>query len=141
MKINSRLLIKYIIVGAVMSIVVFTLRKAAFSVDAPANQTKIQTIMQYLSDSTIIPGIILMIFYGLAWSTNEGTFDGIGYAGRFIGAMFIPNLKMYRGKDGFYEYKKQKSEKRTKQLTKESLFVGIGFFILGIVFYILYCVL
>ena len=138
MKITKRNLIKYALVGLVMCIVTFSLRKVAFSNDFPADETKIQIIMHYLSDCTIIPGIFLMLLYGLVWVAKDGIFDGIGYAGRFVGAMFIPNLKMYKGRDGYYQYKKQKAEKRDKELNKDPLIVGIGYLALGIIFYILY---
>ena len=141
MKITKKNIIKYILVGLVMSIVTYSLRKVALSTDYPAEESKTQMVMHYLSDSTIIPGIFLILLYGLAWVAKDGIFDGIGYASRFVGAMFIPNLKMYKGRDGFYEYKKQKAEKREKELNKDPLIVGIGYLVLGIIFYILYCIL
>ena len=141
MKITKKNIIKYILVGLVLCIITYSLTKISFSADVPVDETKIQKIMHYLSDCTLIPGIFLMLFYALAWVANQGIFDGIGYASRFVGAMFIPNLKMYKGRDGFYQYKQSKVEKRKESLNHDALIVGIGYFILGIIFYILYYVL
>ena len=141
MKITKKNIIKYILVGLGLCIITYSLTKVSFSTDYPLEETKIQRIMHYLSDCTILPGVFLILFYLLAWVSNAGTFDGIGYGVRFVGAMFIPNLKMYKGRDGYYEYKKSKEEKRGKDLNHDSLIVGLCYFTIGIVFYILYCIL
>lgn len=133
MKITSKNIIKYIIIGVILYLLVFLNKK-------PLEADNTKDMMRYFSDCGIVPGVVLVLLNALAWVGNQGMFDGIGYASRYIGAMFIPNLNIGKGKDGFYKYKISKEEKRSKGVNIDALVVGLGFIIIGMIFYILYYV-
>lgn len=131
MKITKQNIIKYVIIGFVIALIVFTIKK-------PYESEGNKELFQGLSDCSLIPGILLIGLYLLAWLSNDGMFDGIGYAGKFAISMIIPNHKVYSAKDGYYKYKQEKAEKRSKSINKDALFVGLGYLIIAIIFYVIY---
>lgn len=131
MKVSRKNLIKYIAVGLVLAVTVFIVQKVY-------QKESLDQIFRYLSDCFLIPGILLTGFYFLAWLGNDGMFDGIGYASKFLTAMFIPSNKVYATKDGFYKYKQEKAEKRTEAINKDALFVGLAFLLIAIIFYVVF---
>lgn len=134
MKISKKNIIKYFIVGFCFFLLAFFLKK-------PYEEDTVEMVMQYMSDCTLIPGVLLILFNALAWVSSQGAFDGIGYAGRFVISKFVPNPTAYKGKDGFYEYKQSKEEKRKDGINHDAAVVGIFYFAAAMVFYILYYVL
>ncbi len=130
MQVSKKNIIKYSIVGLVLSITVFIVNEVY--------KEEINEIFRYLSDCFLIPGILLICVYFLAWLSNDGMFDGVGYAGKIVSSMFIPNHKVYVNKDGFYKYKQEKSLKRTEKVNQDSLLVGLVFLSLAIIFYAIF---
>ena len=131
MKITKSGIIRNIIFGICLFLVVFSIKK-------PYEAESLKDLMQDLSDCTVIPGVFMILIYALLWSARDGAFDGIGYGLKFFASMFIPNPNLSKGKDGFYEYKQSKAEKRKEGIGKEQLFVGFGYLIVSIVFYVIY---
>lgn len=92
--------------------------------------------LKILSDSAIIPGIILLCVYCLTLVSKEGIFDGIGYGTRYIINKLIPTKKMFETKT-YLDYKLEKEEKR-KETHYEGLIVSIVFIVICIICYLIY---
>lgn len=131
MKITKNGIIRNIICGISLFLVMFIIKK-------PYEAETTKQLMQDLSDCTVIPGVFMILIYALCWAGNDGAFDGLAYAGKFVANMFIPNPSISKGKDGYYEYKQSKVEKRKKGIGKEPLYVGIAYFLIAMIFYIIY---
>ena len=89
-----------------------------------------------LSDSCLIPGVIILCIYILTLVSKEGIFDGLSYSFKYVFNKFIPSRKMQE-KESYYDYKKEKAEKR-KNSYIEGLIVSIIFICLSIIFYLFY---
>ena len=92
-----------------------------------------------LADAFSIPGVLLMCFAGLVWVSSDGFFDALGYAAARVGGMFIP---AYRAKhENYLTYKQRKNQERSEK-ERGSIgflfFVGLGFFIIALVFCVLF---
>ncbi len=133
MKVNKNSLIGFTIFG-------FVLYFIGFFVKNPLNAESLEKTFQLLSDCAVIPGVVLILFYSLSWVAKEGMFDGLTYAGRFLGSMFVPNSRIYDKDGDYHSYKQKKLEKRSEKLNKDSLIVGLVFFAIAIIFYILYII-
>lgn len=133
MKVNKKSFIIFFIIGIILFFIGFFVKK-------PYNGETTEKVFQYLSDCAIIPGVVLILIYSLTWVSSEGIFDGLTYAGRFLASMFVPNTKIYDKNGDYRSYKEQKMENRKEKLSKESLFVGLIFFIIAIIFYIFYLI-
>lgn len=92
--------------------------------------------LKILSDSALIPGIILLCVYCLTLVSKEGIFDGIGYGTRYIINKLIPTKKMFETKT-YLDYKLEKEEKR-KETHYEGLIVSIVFIVICIICYLIY---
>lgn len=131
MKLNKKSLIIFSIIGLILFFIGFFVKK-------PYNAENAEKVFQYLSDCAIIPGVVLILIYSLTWVASEGMFDGISYAGRFLASMFVPNSRIYDKTGDYRSYKEQKMESRKEKLDKESLFIGLIFLAIAIIFYIFY---
>ena len=92
-----------------------------------------------LADAFCVPGVILMCFSGLIWVSSDGFFDGLGYAFSRVGGMFIPAYKAKH--ETFLDYKQKKHDKRAEKNSGSLwfvFFVGLGFFLVSLVFTLLY---
>ncbi|MBQ8249901.1 MAG: DUF3899 domain-containing protein [Clostridia bacterium] len=85
-------------------------------------------IFGILSDCFIIPGVVLTGFALLSYISCTGVFDMLTYS--------VYSLINTDEKGGYYDYKCRKKEKRT--LYHGTLFCGIGFTALGMIFLALY---
>ena len=75
-------------------------------------QTETAMIFHILCDAFFVPGVLLVCFGLLIFSTNEGTFDGMTYAVKSFVNMFRKhNLKQY---DNYYDYKASRKSRDTK---------------------------
>ncbi len=133
MKINK---VNFISIS-IFAIVLFLI---AFFVKKPYNAENTEKLFQYLSDCAIIPAVVLLMIHILRWVNNDGLFDGISYAGRFVVSQFFPNGNDYRGRDGYYRYKEEKKEKRKKGLEYDFLIVGLILLVISIIFYVIYVI-
>ncbi len=106
---------------------VFAVAARLSDMNFPSEDVLTQSLM-LLSDACLLPGVILLGVGGLLFVSGTGMFDIISYT-----LMSITG----GGGVGYYEYKcERKSRKRNPAPT---LFVGVGFLILSIVFGLIYC--
>ncbi len=97
---------------------------------------KASDYLKILSDSALIPGIILLCIYILISINKEGLFDGLTYSAKYVTSKFIPTKRTYEN-ESYYDYKQAKAEKR-KEIHLECLIVSIAFICLSIIFYLIY---
>ena len=90
-----------------------------------------------LSDAFTVPGVLLIMVGALIWTSTQGIFDGLGYSFGRIGSMFIPLYQKSFEHLTYYDYKMSKNDKRIKGYSF-LFYVGIGFFVIGILFFVLY---
>lgn len=116
----------YSLIGLMIGVIYFTNH-------IPTEKTD---YLKVLSDSAIIPGVILLCVYCLTLVNKEGIFDGIGYGARYIVNKLIPTKKMFETKT-YLDYKLEKGEKR-KETHFEGLIVSIVFIVICIICYLIY---
>ena len=133
MKDGRKLLLKYSITAGVALIATLFIMWLKDFESAEALHVK----YQILSDAFSVPGALLMLFTGLLWASSEGIFDGLGYSFNRFGSMFIPMYKKSLEHKTYYDYKKEKEQKRPHGYSF-MFFVGLFFFLVGIVFMILF---
>lgn len=92
-----------------------------------SDDTLTQSLM-LLSDACLLPGVIMCSVGGLVLISGTGLFDVISYA--------LTSLTGGGGA-GYYEYKCER--KQRKRNPAPTLFVGVGFLFLSIVFGLIYC--
>ena len=117
-------------VAASLTIVVFFMRDL-FS------QTDINQIYRFISDGFTISGMLFICVWALVFISDEGAFDGIGYA--LKGAMRV--LFPFLGLQKYESYKDYRDRKHEKGKTKGYAcigVVGLVFFLIGIVFVLLF---
>ena len=132
---KNRWYVKYIIcflVGAALCVFVLVNRNVVAITDK-------KELFKTLCDAFTVPGVILILFGVLLLIANAGAFDGVSYGIRRAISALIP---VYRGKvEKYAEYKEKKEQKREKDKDfscKFMFFVGLGFFVVSLVFLALY---
>ena len=135
MKNTKKTLISYAVTTSIGLLAAY----AIMSMQGLFTEPDVAVRYRILADAFSVPGVILMCFAGLVWVSSDGFFDALGYTAARVGGMFIP---AYRAKhENYLTYKQRKNKERSE---KESgsigflLFVGLGFFIIAIVFFVLY---
>ena len=93
--------------------------------------------LKIITDAFTVPGIVLMMIAALVWVSRDGFFDGIGYAASRVGNMFLPLVGAVNTHESYVDYKERKSKNRAEDFLF-LLFVGIGFFLIAMVFYAIY---
>ena len=72
-------------------------------------QTEMAMIFHILSDAFFVPGVLLVCFGLLIFTTNEGTFDGMAYAVKsFVNMFRKPSLRKY---GTYYDYKASRKDR------------------------------
>ena len=140
MKDGRKILLKYsITVGcALFAAALILYRYEFFNAEAVAPAYKMvveQYKMLALTNAFTVPGILLILVGSLLWVSTFGFFDGIGYAVGQVKSMFIPTFKKAKH-ENYYDYKKKKGDKRISGYSFV-FFVGLAFFAVGIVFWLL----
>lgn len=93
-------------------------------------------VMYALSDGFFLVGAANLAFGALLWISTTGIFDIISYG--FKSVLYLFTLrKKDKDEGGYYEYKLRKQENR-KAVPFETLWIGAGLLILGIVFYFIW---
>ena len=85
------------------------------------------------ADSFTIPGLVFIVLTLIIFLINEGSLTALGYMGRVIARAIFPHSNKERM--NYYEYS-QSRKKITGYLCV--LWVGLAFFLVGLVFLILY---
>lgn len=67
-----------------------------------------------LCDAFTFPGLLLIMIGLLVWVSNQGALDGISYAMRGLYRAFIPGAGLRQNFVNYYDYVKNKREKRVK---------------------------
>ncbi len=92
-----------------------------------------------LSDSFLLPAVLLAGVGGLGWIGSQGFFDIISYGTRSFLGVFIKPISADLPKN-FYDYREQKNEKGRKW-SWEAVAVGLLSLAVSVVFLILYLLL
>ena len=95
-------------------------------------------VMYALSDGFFLVGMLNLGFGALLWISTSGIFDIISYGFKSLLYLFTLRTKD-KDEGGYYEYQLKKKQNR-KAVPFETLWIGAGLIIVGIVFYILWSV-
>lgn len=99
-------------------------------------QVNSKNLTLLISNSTLIPGVILLCIYMLSLVNKEGAFDGIGYGVKSALARLIPSKNTYEIKT-YGDYKLEKEQKR-KETHIEGLIVALVFIVISIISYLIH---
>lgn len=102
-------------------------------------QENLKNLTFLISNSTLIPGVILLCIHLLSLINKEGAFDGIGYGVKSALARLIPSKSTYEIKT-YGDYKLEKEQKR-KETHIEGLIVALVFIVISIISYLIYKVI
>ncbi len=94
---------------------------------------------EVISNSALIPGMIILCIYMLSLVNKEGIFDGLTYGVKNFVNRLIPSKNTYEIKS-YGDYKLEKEEKR-KDTHIEGLIVGLVFIVISIISYLIYKVI
>ena len=119
----------YLIAAATCLVVavIYMLAYGVFTIDDTALLYKV------LCNAFFIPGILMALFGGLVFCTNEGALDMLAFG-------FSKLFDLFRKKDQikyhtYYDYKQSKKDKRTgKGAVTAMVVVGVAFVLLSMVF-------
>lgn len=127
---------KYVITSVIAGIVSVCL---LYSAGVFTGALGVSDIMRAFSDAFIVPGVLLILFFCLVFSSTQGMFDSLTYSGKMIARMFVPGAGR-QPMEKYGDYIVKKSEKR---ITGYSFlaFVGLAYVLVGIIFTILFFVL
>ena len=124
-------IIRYSIASFICLVIAFIilLSKGIFS------QTETKDVMHILVDAFFVPGIIMLSFGILVFSTNEGTFDMLAYGVRRIFVLLKRNPQDAKYKT-FYDYRE--AQRENKHQFGYLIIVGLFFTALSLLFLIFY---
>jgi len=131
---KRKYLIGYIICGAVLiaGIVAMLFVRQVFS------QTDTKGIMSALSDSFLVPGVVMAGVGGLSKLASLGAYDSIGYLfSRFSLHTFWVTGAKRKKYDSLYEYKQEK-DKKGRSWLPYALWTGLCSCGISIIFLIIY---
>ena len=127
----------YLILGAIAlaAVVIIAALRGLFEAQSA------QEAMGILSDSCLIPGIVLMGAGGLGFAASKGAYDSFGYLfSRFSLHSLMPTRQTGKRVESFYEYKRQKDE-QGRAWSPVVLVTGAGCMAISGVFLALYALL
>ena len=130
---TKKTLIKYAVCFGIEALIAFLViwSKGFFAHSIAVN-------VQILADAFFVPGILMTLFAGLMFISNEGALLGIGFVLRNVFLSFIP---MGRAKHVTYAtYREQKLSKKRKLNNSCFLITGLIFLITGIVLTVIWYV-
>ena len=101
------------------------------------SQTDVLQKFRVLSDAFAISGFLFLAVSALVFLSNEGAFDGIGYALKCALKVFIPIIGAKKP-ENYAEYRERKHSKG-KISSHACIFVtGLVYFVIGMVFMLLF---
>ncbi len=86
-----------------------------------------------LSNAFTAPGALLMLFGGLVFVANHGTFNGISYILGRVVTVLIPGAALSRKYESYKDYLAQKEEKSKAKSFGFLLIVGGVFLAVGVI--------
>ena len=98
--------------------------------------TDIAQKYRFLSDAFVIPGILFMGFAGLVFLSDEGSFDGVGFALKKALKVIVPFIGL--SNESYAEYRDRKHKKGKTKGYSCMFFTGLAFFLVGVVFMLLF---
>lgn len=132
---RKNLLIKYLVclcVGIAMVFVVFLIQGLFNGQHKSAKE-----VLYILQNAFCTPGLLMILFSGLMFVSDEGGFIGIGYALGRAARVFIPFVA--KDVETYAEYRERKTGKKTASGTKLSVFLtGLFFFLVSMIFLIIW---
>ena len=109
---------------------------ATIFIKNPFTATSAKDVFKNLCDDATVPAILLFCLWGLSFTANKGTYDGLFFALKTVFGAIIPGYALQkRQKYGDYKFEKDKSR---KPVINSFLVVSLFFFVLTIVFLIIY---
>lgn len=129
----KQLLIKYAVAVAICTGIFFMVlfMRDFFS------QTELSQKIRYLSDAFTISGVLTVSFSLLIFLSDEGAFDGIGYALKSAIRVIIPMTGVKKA-ESYKDYRDRKHSKGKVKGYAPALITGLFFLLLGIVFMIIF---
>ena len=125
----------YYIVYSIIAVILLAL---ALISKQPWNYEAAHTKLQYLSDTFLIPGVLVIGFFLVQLIDFWGGFDGLKWSfGRAVSRL-LP-IGAIRKDVSFYDYKSNKIATR-KSVHIEGLFIGAGLLFIAIVLYFAYVI-
>ena len=124
---NKTLLIKYIVsfcIASLITVLVFWIK--GFFVHSTAVN------VQILADGFTVSGLMMSLFAGMVFVSDEGALLGIGYVLRNVVLAFIPMGRMRHEK--YADYRERKLGERKKSSDRSALVIGLVFLAIGIIF-------
>lgn len=100
-------------------------------------QTQVSQKIRYLSDAFSITGILFMSFGALFFLSDEGSFDGIGWAMKSAIRVIIPFVGTKEA-ETYRSYKERKHSKPKMKGYSCMFITGLACLVVGIVFMILF---
>ena len=89
-----------------------------------------------ISDGFTVIGLLYVCIGGLLFASSTGFFDFFGYAFQRGASLFFP--KFEQGIENYYEYKIKKQEERKQVSLKSTLWIGLGFSAIAVIFTLLW---
>lgn len=96
--------------------------------------------IKVLCDAFFVPSVVFIGISGLAWASDMGAFDGLGYS---VSTMINTHMPAGKGlnwhkKETYEEYKERKHAPEKKKKLKASFVMGAAMLALAIIFFIVY---
>ncbi len=88
--------------------------------------------VRILSDAFTIPGALLMLCAALVFVSNEGAFDGVGYALSYAISFLVPGAAAYRH-ERYADYVERKHKKGGVKGYAFLTITGAAFFAVGLI--------
>ena len=93
-------------------------------------------VIMAISDGFTVIGLLYVCIGGLLFASSTGFFDFFGYAFQRGASLFFP--KFEQGIENYYEYKIKKQEERKQVSLKSTLWIGLGFSAIAVIFTLLW---
>lgn len=131
---NKSVLIKYLIcfgIAAVITVAVFGIR--GFFNENPAHN------VQVLADGFFVSGILMTMYAGMIFISNQGALIGIGFVIRnTVLAWFVPGGR--KKQELYKDYRERKMSEKKAPTDACILIMGLIFLAIGIVFNVIWYV-
>ena len=92
--------------------------------------------LQILADAFFVSGILMTLFAGLVYVSNEGIFIGISYVMKDALSFILPRRKHER----YFDYRERKLKNAQKYNTRYTLVTGAVFLSIGIILTVIWYV-
>lgn len=98
-------------------------------------QTDTGMIFRILCDAFFIPGIILAGIGVMTYLSSQGLYDGLTYSFASMARYRKSHSESDKTPKSYFDYK---NNKKRRGASWHLVFVGVGFVVIGLVFYLIY---